>query len=261
MNKFELTGKIVDAAGKEFKVNLKETKNFWITEDGTKYRKTNGTQVNGPCVLLLDSINKETVSIVSVIDRSGSMEGLESDTIGGINAFINNQKKNCPEALFTLILFDDKYEVVYENTPIEKVNPIDDSIYFVRGNTALLDAIGKSINTTKSKRAIFCIITDGQENSSKEYSNKDIKDLITRKESEGWMFQYLGANQDAFAVGGGLGFRSNNIANIDATGGGIRAASCAVSIRSCDYYLSNIDDLKPLSEDYTQEVENQTKNY
>ncbi|QIM65740.1 vWA domain-containing protein [Frederiksenia canicola] len=146
--------------------------------------------------------------LVFILDRSGSMGGLESDTIGGFNAMLEKQKKEKGLAFVTTVLFDHKYELLHNRIPLEKVSPITEKEYFVRGNTALLDAIGKTIvnvkqqqkasEKMKSERVLFVIITDGMENASQEFKLDKVKQLITEQQKkQEWEFLFLGANIDA----------------------------------------------------------------
>ena len=149
------------------------------------------------------------MELVFIMDRSGSMGGLESDTIGGYNSMLNKQKKEEKgEVYVTTVLFDDQYELLHDRISISKVKPITDKDYYVRGSTALLDAIGKTVakvkaeqnklGKEKSKKVLFIIITDGMENASKEYSVAAVKNLIeTQKKKDKWEFLFLGANIDA----------------------------------------------------------------
>lgn len=171
--------------------------------------------------------------IVFILDRSGSMSGLEKDVIGGFNSFLSEQKKLKDKAEVTTILFDHYYEVLHDNVDINKVEPITDKQYYPRGNTALLDAIGKTIknidNATKKKdNVLFVINTDGFENASREYNNQQIKELVEHYEKKHeWKFIFLGANMDAFSVGTNMGITYNfNYAN---TRDGISAMYAAVS--------------------------------
>ena len=144
-----------------------------------------------------------TRSIVFLLDRSGSMETCRDDVIGGFNAFVADQK--ALGGNLTLIQFDDKYEVVYSETPLDEVGPLTRETFVPRGSTALLDAIGKTIKEGKSQAPLFIIFTDGLENTSLTYTKAHVKDLIEQKTKEGWTFMYLGANQDAFAEAGSMG--------------------------------------------------------
>jgi len=170
--------------------------------------------------------------IVLILDRSGSMASVVRETIDGANEFIGKQKAEPGEASLTLVLFDDQYEVLYTK-PIADCEPIDDKTFVPRGMTALLDAVGKTVNTMLSEKkvpekAIFCIITDGQENASKEYNGEQIKKLVAECEKKhGWQFIYLGANVDAFAEAQKIGIPQARAANIAADGIGTRAAYAA----------------------------------
>ena len=159
------------------------------------------------------------VELVFILDRSGSMGGLESDTIGGYNSMLSKQKKEkTGKVSVTTVLFDDQYELLYNQVPIEKVSPMTEEEYYVRGSTALLDAIGKTVmqvkaNQDKKKikdKVLFVIITDGMENASREYRAEQIKKLIEeRKEKNNWEFLFLGANIDAIGAAKDIGIDSS----------------------------------------------------
>lgn len=154
-------------------------------------------------------MKKNFTEIVFILDRSGSMAGLESDTIKGYNSMLQRQKKEKGEALITTVLFDNDYELLNDRIDINAIKDIDERDYYVRGTTALLDAIGKSIqklvnvqkNTLPDYRAnkvLFVITTDGLENASTIYSYNQIKSMIShQKERYNWEFIFLGANIDA----------------------------------------------------------------
>lgn len=155
--------------------------------------------------------------IVFILDRSGSMAGLEADTIGGFNSLIQKQKKEEGRALVSTVLFDDKTEVLHDRKELDKIEPLTDKDYYVRGCTALLDAVGGAIhhigNVHKYARAedrpektLFIITTDGMENASKRYGYEKVKQMIERqKKRYGWEFLFLGANIDAVSVAGQFG--------------------------------------------------------
>ena len=155
--------------------------------------------------------------IVFILDRSGSMAGLEADTIGGFNSLIQKQKKEAGRAVISTLLFDDKCEVLHDRKLLEEIAPLTERDYYVRGCTALLDAIGGAIhhigNVHKYARAedrpektLFIITTDGMENASKQYGYEKVKRMIERqKERYGWEFLFLGANMDAISVAGRFG--------------------------------------------------------
>jgi Mg-chelatase subunit ChlD len=164
---------------------------------------------------------KDFTEIVVVLDRSGSMHSVVDDTIGGFDSFVETQKKAGDNASLTLVQFDDEYEVVYQDKAILSVPSIKD-IYRPRGCTALLDAIGKTIVNVGTKLAsksesdrpnkvIFVIITDGEENSSKEYTKEKVFEMVRHQESiYKWEFVFLGANQDAIQTGSAYGFKAGS---------------------------------------------------
>ena len=162
--------------------------------------------------------------ITLVVDRSGSMSSCQPDAQGGINTFIEEQKKLKGEALLSLIQFDTEYEWIHKGKPINEVGRYE---LQPRGFTALLDAVGKAIIETGERLkaipenerpglVIIAIVTDGQENSSKEFSKKQIKEMITQQQDVyKWQFTFLGANQDAFAEAGSMGFNYQTVSNYD----------------------------------------------
>ena len=152
--------------------------------------------------------------ILFVIDRSGSMSGLEESTISGYNNFLKEQKNDKHEAIVTTVLFNDEYKVLHNRKDINSVKKLTMKDYEADGMTALLDAVGISVNeisraqkewSTKADNTFVVIITDGMENASVKYSYKDIKKLIKQKEKEGWKFVFLGANIDAPEVAESIG--------------------------------------------------------
>ena len=156
--------------------------------------------------------NENEMDVIFILDRSGSMHGSEDDTIGGFNSYIENNKKN--NYRITTILFDNEYEMLYEGVKISDVKPLTKKEYFTRGSTALLDAIGRSINymdDKESKKALFIITTDGYENASREYTKDKIKKLI--KNHSNYEFMYIGADIDSYNEGESLGIRKENISN------------------------------------------------
>lgn len=157
--------------------------------------------------------------IVFILDRSGSMAGLEKDTIGGYNAMLKKQKQLAQQATVTTVLFDDEYTLLHDRIDINGIAPITEKEYEVRGATALLDAIGKSIikmeqvqNATlveaRAEKVLFVITTDGEENASVEFSYPKIKKLVERQKERGWEFIFLGANIDAIGEASKLGIES-----------------------------------------------------
>ena len=162
-------------------------------------------------------MKKNLTELVFILDKSGSMSGLEKDTIGGFNSMLDQQSKVDGECVITTVLFDNRYELLHDRIDIRAVQPMTEQEYFVGGSTALLDAIGKTIhkigtvqkNTTEEYRAekvMFVIITDGEENASRHYSSAQIRQMIQhQKERYGWEFIFLGANIDAVETAGRFG--------------------------------------------------------
>ena len=150
--------------------------------------------------------------IVFILDRSGSMSGLEKDTIGGFNSTIEKQKQESGEAYVSTVLFDTEMEVLHDRTPLANIAPLTEKEYYARGCTALLDAIGGAIHhignvhkyardEDRPEKTIFVITTDGYENASRRYSAERVKQMIERqKQKYGWEFIFLGANIDAVGV-------------------------------------------------------------
>jgi len=179
--------------------------------------------------------------LVFILDRSGSMGGLESDTIGGFNSMLQKQQSELGECRITTVLFDNQYEILHDRIDIKAVSPITDKEYFVRGNTALLDAVGRTINkiggvqknTAEDYRAdkvLFVITTDGMENASREFDYDKIKFMIERQKSKyGWEFIFLGANIDAVEVANRFGVARNRAQNFHNDGEGIALNYSVVS--------------------------------
>ena len=159
--------------------------------------------------------------LVFILDRSGSMGGLESDTIGGFNSMLSKQQAEPGECVITTVLFDDKYDLLHDRIDIKAVKPITDKEYFVRGSTALLDAVGRTINKTvsvqkntsedyRAEKVLFIITTDGMENASREFNYDSIKSMIEyQKSNYSWEFIFLGANIDAVDVANRFGIARN----------------------------------------------------
>ena len=177
-------------------------------------------------------MSRELTEIVYILDRSGSMAGLEADTIGGFNSMMSKQKKTGEKAFVSTILFDDECEVLHDRVEISKIKKMTEDDYYVRGCTALLDAVGGAIHhignihkyareEDRPAKTLFIITTDGLENASHRYTFKDIKRMIERqKEKYNWEFLFLGANIDAIEVAGNMGIRKERAANFvcDAVG-------------------------------------------
>ena len=163
--------------------------------------------------------------LVFILDRSGSMSGLEKDTIGGFNSMIEKQKKGEDEVLVSTVLFDNESEVIHDRVPLRKIEPLTDKDYYVRGCTALLDAVGGAIHHIGNvhkyarkedipKKTLFVITTDGMENASHHYTYEKVKEMIERQKNRyGWEFIFLGANIDAVSEASRFGIDEPYAAN------------------------------------------------
>jgi len=172
-------------------------------------------------------MRKDLTELVFILDRSGSMSGLEADTIGGFNSLIEKQKKEEGEAFISVVLFDDKCEVIYDRTDLRKIEPMTDKQYYVRGCTALLDAIGGAIhhigNVHKYAReedrpgkTLFIITTDGMENASRLYTYDKVKSMVERQKNKyEWEFLFLGANMDAISTARRFGISADRAVNYE----------------------------------------------
>ena len=178
-------------------------------------------------------MKKNLTELVMILDRSGSMGGLESDTIGGYNSMLKKQREEDGEVLVSTVLFDDRSEVLYDRVPLEKMPQMTEKEYYVRGCTALLDAVGGAIRhignvhkyaignvhkyareEDRPEKTIFVITTDGLENASREYSYGRVKKMVEQqKEKYGWEFLFLGANIDAIETAGRFGISADRAAN------------------------------------------------
>ena len=195
-------------------------------------------------------MRKGLTELVFILDRSGSMSGLEADTIGGFNSLINKQKKEDGEAVISAVLFDDQAEVLYDRVPLDRIGLMNDKQYYVRGCTALLDALGGAIHhignvhkyareEDRPEKTIFIITTDGMENASHRYTYGKVKDMVERQRNKyGWEFLFLGANIDAIEVAGRFGVQANRAVNYECDSEGTQlnyeVLSKAVSrVRAC----------------------------
>ena len=170
-------------------------------------------------------MKKNLTELVMILDRSGSMSGLESDTIGGYNAMLQKQREAEGEVLVTTVLFNDRIETLCDRVPLETLPRMTERDYYVRGCTALLDAVGRTIRhiatihryareEDRPEKTIFVITTDGLENASREYSYERVKKMVEHeKEKYGWEFLFLGANIDAIKTAGHFGINPDRAAN------------------------------------------------
>lgn len=191
--------------------------------------------------------------LVFILDRSGSMGGLESDTIGGFNSMIEKQKKEPGKVYVSTVLFDNRSEVLHDRINLEDVPLMTEKDYYVRGSTALVDAIGGAIHHIVNihkyareedvpEKTMFIITTDGMENASRHYSSNQIKAMIERQKEAGWEFLFIGANIDAVETAGRYGIRRDRVANYKADRRGTQilyeSVSEAVSNLRCDMSVS-----------------------
>lgn len=189
-------------------------------------------------------MSKKTIShIFFLLDRSGSMQSMASDVVGGFNTFLKEQAVDGDDALMTLIQFDstDSHEVLAQSVPISKVKQLTSDVFIPRGGTPLYDAIGHAIgdatirleavksDTDTVEEVIFVVYTDGEENQSREYTQEKIFELIKKRQESGWTFVFLGADQDAYQAGGRIGLSVGNTQNFAADGEGNARAFSGLS--------------------------------
>ena len=211
-------------------------------------------------------MKKNLTEIVFILDRSGSMAGLEDDTIGGFNAMIQKQKGEDGEAYVSTVLFDNHTEVIYDRVDIQKVRPMTRRDYYVRGCTALLDAVGKSIHhignvhkyareEDRPEKTIFVITTDGMENASREYTYERVRKMIEHaQEKHGWEFLFLGANIDAAREAARVGITEDRAANYHADRQGT-----AVIYEAMGEAVCNVRACRPMSADWKRRVDEDYK--
>lgn len=183
------------------------------------------------------------MDIIFLLDRSGSMYGSEKDTIGGFNSIIKEQKQDEIHAKVTTILFDHGYDILYKRKDLFDVDELTEKEYNVRGSTALLDAIGRTMLTMQkeiSGKVLFVITTDGRENSSVEFTKTQIKNMIT---NSNWEFLYLGADIDSYGEAAGIGINHERVANYRKTADGINEMYNSVSKATTMLYEKNEIDL------------------
>ena len=207
-------------------------------------------------------MKQNLTEIVFILDRSGSMAGLEADTIGGFNAMIQKQKAAEGEAYVSTILFDNHTEVIHDRVDIQMIQPMTRKDYYVRGCTALLDAVGKSIHhignvhkyareEDRPEKTIFVITTDGMENASKEYTYERVRKMIEQEqEKHGWEFIFLGANIDAAKEAARFGISEDRAANYHADHQGTAVIYEAMSEAVC-----NVRACRPMTADWKRNVD------
>ena len=207
-------------------------------------------------------MKKHLTEIVFILDRSGSMAGLESDTIGGFNAMIEKQKAEDGEALVSTVLFDNISQVIHDRVDIRQIQPMKDKDYYVRGSTALLDAVGSAIHhignvhkyareEDRPEKTLFVITTDGMENASRQYSYVRLKSMIQQKQEQyGWEFLFLGANIDAAREAARFGIGTDRAANYHADKQGTAVIYEAVSDA-----VSSVRASRPMSKEWKRTIE------
>ena len=212
-------------------------------------------------------MKKNLTEMVFILDRSGSMQGLEGDTIGGFNAMLEKQKAEAGEAFVSTVLFDDESSVLHDRVDIQKVAPMTRRDYFVGGCTALLDAVGEAIRhianvhkyareEDRPEKTIFVITTDGMENASRSYSYDRVKSMIQRqKEKYGWEFIFLGANIDAAREAARFGIHADYAANYNADREGTAVVYETVTDAICHVCACSA----PLSADWKRKVDEDYK--
>ena len=196
-------------------------------------------------------MGKGYTEIVYILDRSGSMGGLEADTIGGFNSMMEKQKKTGEKAVVSTVLFDDECEVIHDRVPIEKIEKMTDKQYYVRGCTALLDAVGGAIHhignvhkyareEDRPEKTIFVITTDGMENASSRYSREKIEKMVKKQQKKyGWEFIFIGANIDAYAEAQKYGIRKDRTVNYVSDSAGTGIVYAGVSKAVCSVMMAN----------------------
>ena len=204
--------------------------------------------------------------LVFILDRSGSMSGLESDTIGGFNSMIEKQKKEAGEAVVSTVLFDNESTVIHDRLPLNKVPPMTGKEYFTRGCTALLDAVGGAIhhigNVHKYARkedvpekTLFVITTDGMENASRRYDYDKVRRMIERqKEKYGWEFLFFGANIDAVKEAGRFGITADRAVDYKCDSRGTALNYAVMEEAVCTVRAS-----RPLSADWKRRIDEDVK--
>ena len=220
-------------------------------------------------------MKKGLTELVMILDRSGSMQGLEADTIGGFNGMIEKQKKEEGECLVSAVLFDDRTEVLYDRVPLKRVERMTERQYYVRGCTALLDAVGGAIHHIGNihkyareedvpEKTIFAIITDGMENASRAYSYDKIRRMIERQQEKyHWEFLFMGANIDAIAEASRFGIHESRAANYvhdsegtalnyDVLSDAVSCARAAGSAREMNAMFDSGAPMKRIREDFAR---------
>lgn len=197
----------------------------------------------------LDEKKYDHVDLVMILDKSGSMHGMESDTIGGFNSMLDKQRKLDVKTDVTTAMFNNQTRYIHERKALNEISNITDKDYQPQGSTALLDCVGMTIDKVsgyysvndKKNKVIVAIITDGLENASKEYSKDVVRKLISAKKEQGWEFIFLGANIDAVHEAGTIGIDSSRVVQYKATNRGVRRNFDAVASFAAEAVAGNED--------------------
>ena len=206
-------------------------------------------------------MKKNLTELVFILDRSGSMAGLEKDTIGGFNGMIEKQRREAGEAYISTVLFDNFSEVIHDRMALSRVPRLTEKEYYVRGCTALLDAVGGAIHhisnvhkyareEDRPEKTLFVITTDGMENASRRYTYEKVREMIRAKKAEGWEFLFLGANIDAAREAARFGISEDRAANYHADSVGTNVIYEAVSETVCNFRAQ-----RPMSAGWKQRID------
>ena len=207
-------------------------------------------------------MKKGLTELVFILDESGSMSGMEADTIGGFNSMIEKQRREAGEALVSTVLFDSEIDVIHDRVRLADVPPLTEADYFVRGCTALLDAVGGAVHHIRTvhryireedrpEKTIFVITTDGMENASHRYTSDEVKAMVKRqKEKYGWEFLFLGANIDAVETAARFGISEDRAVDFisDRQGQALNYAGVSEAVRT-------VRACRPLTRDWKQNIE------
>lgn len=207
--------------------------------------------------------------LVFILDKSGSMSGLEVDTIGGFNSMLEKQREHEGKVLVSTVLFNNRSKVLHDRIPLENVKPLTTDDYFVGGSTALLDALGDAIKHIRNvhkyareedrpEKTLFVVITDGYENASRKFSYGEVKQLIERQKNIGWEFIFLGANIDAVEVASSIGIERRRAVNYHSDSRGTNKAYLGVCNFVLNSRLSNTGE--DVGDDWRREIDEDFRN-
>lgn len=208
--------------------------------------------------------NEKLTEMVFILDRSGSMGGLESDTIGGFNSMIKKQREEEGEAVVTTVLFDNLIETLHDRVPLPDVPELTDKDYFVRGCTALIDAIGSTVDHVSRihkyirpedvpGKVVFVITTDGLENASREYTADRVRKMIEERKKDGWEFLFIGANIDSVTTASSFGIDAEHAVDYRADAQGTRVLYSAVGSA-----ISGLRKCKAVPKKWSEEIKQDT---